>query len=408
LAVLRCLLIPVLALFLPAALRYQFSFNSLAPGLLMSCALLCGMALMGVFGRLPFRTLSGGWLIGLFVLTVILVHLGISLFQSSADLTRAFSSLGALVLVLAATPIVFHALFRADDPVLSDTLAVVRVALLVMTAFALLGIQPTSPLASERPIWPFTEPSHFALAAAPFFIDGCIRGGKIAKWLWLGVMSALVLLLKSVVLGVATVIGAICCLGLIELGLFAMITAAGLQLVDLTYFTDRLALSHSSSNLSALVYLQGVELIEEALETTRAWGIGFQQLGFAPTNVLATEMIRRVGGGEQNLADGSFLAVKLGAEFGVLGLFFLSMFLFKLASAIIDLRLIARKRAESPVGVTFALGVFTAFFIELFVRGVGYFSGSALLAFAAFGIIAQVKFRQVASSSIAGRALRHG
>jgi hypothetical protein len=97
----------------------------------------------------------------------------------------------------------FTPLFRADDPVLSDTLAVVRVALLVMTAFALLGIQPTSPLASERPIWPFTEPSHFALAAAPFFIDGCIRGGKIAKWLWLGVMSALVLLLKSVVLGVA-------------------------------------------------------------------------------------------------------------------------------------------------------------------------------------------------------------
>jgi hypothetical protein len=65
-----------------------------------------------------------------------------------------------------------------------------------------------------------------------------------------------------------------------------MITAAGLQLVDLTYFTDRLALSHSSSNLSALVYLQGVELIEEALETTRAWGIGFQQLGFAPTMCL--------------------------------------------------------------------------------------------------------------------------
>jgi hypothetical protein len=71
------------------------------------------------------------------------------------------------------------------------------------------------------------------------------------------------------------------------------------------------------------------------------------------------------------LADGSFLAVKLGAEFGVLGLFFLSMFLFKLASAIIDLRLIARKRAESPVGVTFALWCLPPFFIELFVAALG-------------------------------------
>lgn len=391
LAVARCLLTLILVVFLPAGLRYKFAFSSLAPGLLLSCVVLAAAGASGLIGRIPASTLSKGLVAAAAVLVGIAAHLGLSLFQWSADLGRAGSSLAGLGLVLCVAPIVYHSIYRAEDAALADALAIVRVALLVMTLLALLGIQPVGELASVKPVWPFTEPSHFALAASPFLIHGCVANGRRERWLWLGVMSILVVLLQSVSLGIATVVAAACSLSLLEIGLFAAIAGSILSFIDLTYFADRLSVSSNSSNLSVLIYIQGTELIQEAMDTTHGWGIAFQQLGFAPTNVLATETIRRVGGGEQNLTDGGFLAVKLGTEFGWFGLSTMALYLWKLPGVVLDLRLIASKRANCPAGVTFAFANFTAFFVELFVRGLGYFSGTALLAIASFGIVGHVK-----------------
>lgn len=392
LAVLRCLSVLVLILFVPSALRYHLNFSSYAPGVLAGCLMVAALGAVGVFGRIPLRVLSSGWLLGLMALAAIAVHLGLSLFQFPADMSRATSSLAAVGLMAAAVPIVFYSIFSAGDEVLSDTLHVVRVMLLVMVALSVLNYQPAGPLASERPVWPFTEPSHFALTAMPFFIDAAVRSSRIVRWAWLGVVALIVLLLQSLSLAVGLVIMAACSLGPAELIGFLIAGVVGLQFIDLSYYTQRLDISYSSTNLSALVYLQGVELIQEALEKTRGWGIAFQQLGFAPTNVLATEVIRRVGGGEQNLADGSFLAVKFGAEFGILGLAILTIYLIKLLGVMIDLRLVAGRRALAPVSVIFAFCVYASFFVELFVRGIGYFSGTFTMTCASLGVVAVVKF----------------
>jgi hypothetical protein len=391
-AALQCVAVLVLIVFLPAALRYRFNFNSLAPGLLISCTLLIPAAGLGLFGKVKSASLANGLLVGGLILLGVTAHLGLSLFQWSADLGRALSSLAALALVLATAPFVYDLVFRTDEEALRDALAIVRVGLLIMVLLALARIQPVSDLASDRPVWPFTEPSHFVLAATPFLMHGCVAGRRLERWFWLGLMSLLVIALQSVSLGVATVIVAACSLALGEIAAFAVLAGLGIAFVDLTYFTDRLDISYGSTNLSALIYLQGIELVQEALSTTHGWGIAFQQLGFAPTNVLATEMIRRVAGGEQNLTDGSFLAVKLGAEFGSLGVVLLGAYLIKLGKVLVDLRLIALRRAESPTGFTFALVTFAALFVEIFVRGIGYFSGSALLALAGMGLVLRVQF----------------
>ncbi|WP_322966093.1 hypothetical protein [Sphingomonas fuzhouensis] len=392
LAVLRCLTVLALILFVPSALRYHLNFSSYAPGVLAGCLMVTILGPVGVFGRIPLRVLNPGWLLGLLTLSVIAIHLGLSLFQFPVDMSRAVFSLAALALMATAVPIIFYTIFCADDAVLSDTLHIVRVSLLVMVVLSILNYQPPGPLASERPVWPFTEPSHFALTAMPFFIDAAVRSSRLMRWAWLGVVALIVLLLKSLSLSVGLVIMAICSLGPAELIAFLIAGIVGLQFIDLSYYTQRLDISYTSTNLSALVYLQGTELIQEALEKTHGWGIALQQLGFAPTNVLATEMIRRVGGGEQNLADGSFLAVKFGAEFGILGLAILLIYLVKLVGVIIDLRLVAGRRALAPVAVTFAFCVYASFFVELFVRGIGYFSGTFTMACASLGVVAVVKF----------------
>lgn len=391
LEVLRCLSVLLLILFVPSALRYHLNFSSYAPGVLAGCLLVTILGAVGVFGRVPLRVLSSGWLLGLLVLSTIAIHLGLSLFQFPADMSRATTSLAAIALMVAAVPIVYYTIFRTNDAVLSDTLNVVRVMMLLMVVLAVLNYQPAGPLASERPVWPFTEPSHFALTAMPFFIDAAVRSPRVARWAWLGAVAIIVLLLQSLSLAVGLVIMAVCALGPAELIAFLVAGVVGLQFFDVTYYTQRLDISYNSTNLSALVYLQGVELIQEALEKTHGWGIAFQQLGFAPTNVLATEIIRRVGGGEQNLADGSFLAVKFGAEFGILGLAILAIYLIKLFWVMIDLRLIAGRRAVAPVAVTFAFCVYASFFVELFVRGIGYFSGTFVMACSSLGVVAIVK-----------------
>ncbi|PTM47980.1 hypothetical protein C8J24_1387 [Sphingomonas aerolata] len=392
LAVARCLVVIVCMLFLPSALRFHLGFSSYAPGVMAGCVLVIGLALFGVLGRIPSQVLIKGWLMGLMVLGAIAIHLGLSLLQWSADIERATTSLAGMTLMAGAAPIVFYVIMNAEDGVLARSLAIVRVALLVMVAMSMLRLQPVGLLSSERPVWPFTEPSHFALASLPFFIDATVRSPRLIRWVWLGTMAVIVLLLQSLSLAVGLAIAAVCSLGLAELIAFLIAALVATQFIDLSYYVERLDIGYSSTNLSSLVYLQGIELIQEALETTRGWGIAIQQLGFAPTNVLATEIIRRVGGGEQNLSDGSFLAVKFGAELGILGIALLGIYIFKLFWAIIHLRLIAGNRAQSPVGVTFGLSVFTAFFIELFVRGIGYFSGTVVMACASIGVVAVVKF----------------
>lgn len=392
LSVARCLTVIVSILFLPSALRYSLGFSSYAPGVLVGCVVVFALAAVGLLGRISLVSLTKGWLAGLLVLGAIAIHLGLSLFQWPADVDRAVTSLGGMSIMMVAVPIVYAAIMKADDKVLADTLAIVRVALIVMVVMSVLDYQPAGPLSSERPVWPFTEPSHFALAALPFFIDGAVRARRIERWALLIIMALIVMVLQSLSLAVGLFIAAACSLGLAELVIFLIGGIAAAQFIDVSYYVDRIDISYSSSNLSALVYLQGIELIQEALQTTRGWGIAIQQLGFAPTNVLATEVIRRVGGGEQNLADGSFLAVKFGAELGILGLALIAIYLFKLFWAVIDLRLVANRRAVSPVGVTFGLSVFIAFSVELFVRGIGYFSGTVVMACASLGVIATVKF----------------
>lgn len=387
LTTLRCFLLLALFVFIPSAMRYQLEFSSVAPGLIVSCAAMIGFAAIGLFDQLPMRRLLTGWLLAIAVLTAIAGHLGLGLFFQSADLDRAFTSLGGVAIMLAAACVFAVTFYRADDRSIHDATAIALCVFPIAAALGLVGIQPISNLASERPAYPFTEPSHLALAALPFFIDGAVRARGLVKWAILGVMLLLVLILQSLSLGVGVVITAICALRIRQMVPFIIVAVVAMLNIDLSYYLERLDFSSTNTNLSTLVYLQGIELMQEGLEKTGGWGIGFQQLGYAPTNVLTTEIIRRVGGGEQNLSDGSFLAVKFIAELGVLGIAAIGAYLFVAARAVWRLRAIATDRIEATVAVTFAHAAFVALAVELFVRGIGYFSGTFLLAIASLGVV---------------------
>lgn len=391
LTTLRCLLLLALFVFIPSAMRYQLEFSSVAPGLLVSCVAMIGLAAIGLFDRVPGSSLLKGWLAGLLVLVVILLHLGLGLFFWQADLDRILVSVGGMAVMLAAAPVFALTFYRADEKSIHDATTIALCVFPIAALLGLLGVQPASGLASERPAYPFTEPSHLALAALPFFLHAAVRARGLVKWGVLGTMLLLVLVMQSLSLGVGVVITAMCALRVVQMVPFVIVAIVAMLNIDLTYYIERLDFSVNNTNLSTLVYLQGIELMQEGMEKTGGWGIGFQQLGFAPTNVLATEMIRRVGGGELNLGDGSFLAAKFVAEFGILAIATIGAYLAFAVRAAWRLRAIAVGRIEASQAITFAHAAFVALAVELFVRGIGYFSGTFALALASIGIVLKTR-----------------
>jgi hypothetical protein len=243
---------------------------------------------------------------------------------------------------------------------------------------SVLGFAPPSPRQTLKPVFPFNEPSHFGIIFTPFLIFCCIRARGFSRYaIWLiGMMIAaslqnLTLIASCAVAALAFVRGA----AVIPVVVSAL--AVGM-FVDLSYYLSRLDLSSDNSNLSVLAYIQGWQLIAESLTRSGGWGLGFQQLGLHGTDVPAAQAIFEQIGDTENLLDGAFNFAKVVSEFGVFGMLLTLAFVRLWWRSIRGLRRIANGAAcASPQ--LFAMCVIAGYFVELFVRGAGYFTGSGML-----------------------------
>jgi hypothetical protein len=132
-----------------------------------------------------------------------------------------------------------------------------------------------------------------------------------------------------------------------------------------------------------LVYRQGWELTADALSRTDGWGVGFQQLGFVPFTSPTADMLHRLLFGDLNTLDGGFLAAKVMAELGFIGIALVAAYIVLVIKVGWRVRMSVARGTQLPSKVLFSSAVICGFSIELFVRGLGYFSGSAVLFVAA-------------------------
>jgi hypothetical protein len=160
---------------------------------------------------------------------------------------------------------------------------------------------------------------------------------------------------------------------------FLLIGITSLYFVlKLPYFMDRMMISGSSDNLSVLVYYSGLEAAWSAI-TDAPIGYGFQGLGIVFTSETALYICHEFGFCA-NRYDGSFLFAKLVAEFGYLGLALSMLVFYHGISFLIAKHLMKRDVWEKYVVKDKVLMLASlGFFVELFVRGVGYFSLSFIL-----------------------------
>ena len=374
-------------LFLPAAFRYLVGTSSNTLGLVGVCVILCcASVLNGGFNKGSY---ARRMLVVIAPITVALVaHLGIAVFLPRVpqpyDGVRSSASMFAFAVALITAGVIADWLLRASTAQIDRICGMTRIAMVLIGIWCFAGAQPPSPIDLVRPSFPFTEPSHYALVAAPFVIEGCVRTTLVRRLLWLVVWLALAVLNQSLSLIVVVAIAAAVSLPIA----YAFIVVVPITLIaagmDLQYYTDRLDLSAGSTNLSSLVYRQGWELMQQGLEYSGGWGIGFQQLGFTPLNVPTSDVIYRILGDDSNLRDGSFFAAKLVSELGLIGITLVVVFLGLLTRAVWTLRgMISISGALQPPHLRLGAAMICAFTVEMFVRGIGYFSSTAILILAA-------------------------
>lgn len=374
----------ILAFFVlaPSALRYSYNLSSFAPGVVGVAVAIWGLALLGVIDPPPRKGGVQHFLVVLLTCGLIGAHVMLTYMMGQPELGRPFLSLTFLAVVLLMTRHIGYAFF-SHVPYQRKALQILLGLFGVIGVVGLLGIAPYSELSSERPLYPFTEPSHFAFTVMPFLIYATVTANKVLRLVILAITAALVILLKSLSLAVGLILAGACSLGGVALVVFLMVSIAGLGVLDLTYFTDRLDFTYGNQNLSMLVYRQGLELIQTSLTETSGAGIGFQRLGFTNLFTPSSNIIYALTGADLNLRDGGFNAAKLITELGVIGLILSLWYLLTMARTMLRLRQVAQGLLAIPEGTIFAMAAFVGVSVEVLVRGAGYFTSTMLLALAA-------------------------
>lgn len=368
--------------------------SSMSIGLLVACIIT--ISLLG----LSLRTLRfwgvDKWLVFSVSLVFMKILYDVVIQPNKADIVAL---IGLVIIVLAAKS--FAVSLRNSDPRdLANMFVFVSAFLIVfllLSSFYSITIQNYSKY--PKNVFPFSEPSHYAIFCTPLIAVGFIFAPPIWKIFLFSSLLVGALSILSLILAVQTMLLTFIYIVFLTrrfalvvpvliLIFFSAVTVMliipNLEKLIPDYFVSRI-LFYDTQNVSSLVYLQGWDRVFISILETSGLGAGFQNLDALDRGKhgwLLFDLYRL----NQNLNDGGFLLAKIVGELGVFGAAFCIFYIFVLIKSFRELpgqlRLIesnfddlgsqpkTRNAFYRLVG-----GIFVIFFsIELFGRGTGYFS----------------------------------
>jgi hypothetical protein len=388
-------LILLITVAVPSVVLMVFHTSSMAAG--VSFVLLLHMLLLIALRSFGLRTqnFSGGVTLIFIVMCFVMIH-GVITFMmhDNFDLDRflhtyfflLFFLLGAFIFVKLALKVTMT---QADMAV-----KFVFYILLLSSIAAILNFSPFSS-GQSKPVFFFSEPSHFALVFLPFLLYIMITSvsKKLKFFLYISIYT-IAFLLESLVLVAGITFIAYLGMPLKRILYFSPLAVllVVLNAGNLDYYTSRVNLSSDNQNLSALVYLSGWESAYLNLQDTFGLGVGFQQFGVVGSHGDVRDSLGERGFYNLNLMDGGTVASKLIGEFGIFGITLILFYLVYLTKYLSQLRMILLGIMEPQVGINiFFISCFVMFFIDLFFRGAGYFSSSGFIFIASLMWIISVK-----------------
>ena len=378
----------LLVVLLPSLIFYAGLSTSLALGTSIAALMLVGVAMLSpaARGRLAITPEA----LAALVVAAITAHLVVACVFQPIDLARASASLIPLALVILGGCALGRLLAAARDADIGRAVRLCFAVLCVVSALPTLGFSPVAPNVDTvyvKPVFPFTEPSHFALVFVPMLMYCCIASSGRRRLLVLLLGALVAALLQNLTLVAGCLLVAWVCLRRLALPVLAAVLGLVATQLDLSYYAERLDFTGDVQNLSNLVYVQGWQLVRESLERSSGWGLGFQQLGLQGSDTQAANIIFALVGNYANVLDGGFTFAKLASEFGVFGLMLAALYLATAWRAIRDLRSTARGAKRFIAPVVFAQCMLASYLIEMFVRGAGYFTGTGILLIASFWLL---------------------
>ncbi|PKH87994.1 hypothetical protein [Colwellia sp. Bg11-28] len=256
----------------------------------------------------------------------------------------------------------------------------------------------------HKAIFPFAEPSHFALTAAYFLIPAGVLYNQKQRVLILCCTLFLAFCLPSSVMLVVSLIMLYLFFvgtGVLRICIILFFTTIGFFLFyslkdanpdTLIYFTSRMTYDEDTTNVSLLVFLMGWQDAINSLIATNGLGLGIFQMGIAFKTGEFGERIYDLVGSYKNLKDGGSLGAKSISEFGVLGIL---MILLYLKQCFVSSEFILNHKNDKNIPSILILSHcwIVVFIIEIFVRATHYFSIGFILMLSALSIIKIFKGR---------------
>lgn len=368
----------------PPILVILSPIKSFAIGCLITASLGILMALRNInkIKKIKPRTLL---LIAVIIFYIGLQHSFVGVWQE-----KSYSSILPLIIIIISAYLLSQEIARLNDRLI---LKAFRWSYYVFSCIGIINIITGYSIGKSlgythaQPIFPFLEPSHYSLYFGPLaFIYITLEKQPMKKGLGLALIIALSLTIPN------TTLLTYACLSILMmvysfrvkilfliLPVFIALTIYGTNAVlSNEYFSKRLSVSSDSGqNTTTLVYLQGMQDAINSFSITNGLGLGFQMLGTQPPSDYAYTIAKLMSdvNGELNRQDGGFLAAKIIAEFGILGLFVVLAFTVLCAKSFINIRDLSKKNArESNTKEIIFSCIVATFCIEMFIRGYGYFS----------------------------------
>lgn len=386
-------------IFLPSLIYVISTRTSMAPGLLATAAFLVLM----FSGYLTRAVIPTSWLIG-----IMIFFATVSVTLATTDNVALFKAVGSMAMLfffLLFAALLHTVLTRTDYSALSTGLKTVFGLLLLLAALAIVSPIPIGNYVAEgctaacgRRVFPFSEPSHFALVAGPVYATMLVvLRPKLRKYVYFAAVIQAALF-PSVIMSIfLLVLLFVSVRPFVLLSLILVSVTAVMVIFEsvsggmFDYFSSRLFFSVASNNPSTLVFLQGWLDAYRAMVETAGLGWGFQMLGTQSPNIYAVRIFEILHTNINQTDGGAGLAAKLIAECGIVGLI-VSLFIFvRIIISAHKLRqfLLTRNKVATEVVTSelyknaVAHAIIAAFAVEFLVRNLGYFSPGVVMFFVA-------------------------
>ena len=378
---------------LPPLLTMSSEIKSFSSGTL-ACSVICILICLDKLKNIATLKKTFAYGFGLIVFYLLAQQLLIGAWQA-----KSYISILPLCINILAAYLISLKLAKIDNKTL---LSICYYIFYLMLFLGLLNISTSYAIGKSlgyshgQPMFPFLEPSHYALFLGPFtFIYSVTNRSWNKRLISLAIVTIISFLIPNTTLLTYVVITSLALILTLKttaafLAFPVIIISASIgvnTVMSNEYFTSRLTFSSDTTNITALVYLQGLQDTQNSLQLTNGLGLGFQMLGTQPPSTYAFMIAKVMGNvnGELNREDGGFLAAKIISELGYLGIYLMFAYLLYCFKCVIAIRrILIKHRINDNISPLICYSIFTTFSVELFVRGVGYFSPGVFIFLIAF------------------------